>query len=257
MLFLFFAACTFAQADYVAVTPVHATAVVADISVNVLMDSVYTTADKMPEPVGGLSALAKNVKYPKKAKKDGVQGTVFVGVTIDEKGNPILPSIMRGIGHGCDEAAINAVKKTRFTPAIKNWKAVKSRITIPIAFKLSDGKTDNPIAQDVHKDDANPAGGTYKYVEEMPSVVGGMESVLKGVTYPESAKQRKIEGKVYVHLVVNEEGNTENVTIMKSLDPDCDAASINFVKTLKWNPGKQQGKPVKVEVVLPIQFSLK
>ena len=40
--------------------------------------------DKMPTIKGGIQALAKNIKYPETAKKDGIMGTVFVKALIDE-----------------------------------------------------------------------------------------------------------------------------------------------------------------------------
>ncbi|MCB0750926.1 MAG: hypothetical protein KDC52_05590, partial [Ignavibacteriae bacterium] len=40
--------------------------------------------DKMPEIKGGIQELAKNIKYPESAKKEGIMGTVFVKAVIDE-----------------------------------------------------------------------------------------------------------------------------------------------------------------------------
>ena len=92
--------------------------------------------DEMPFPVGGMKALAQNVKYPEIAKKAGIQGRVFVNAFIDEMGNVVGTEIIKGIGGGCDQAAIDAVKTTKFTPGIKNGDPVKVQVSIPILFKL-------------------------------------------------------------------------------------------------------------------------
>ena len=92
--------------------------------------------DEMPFPVGGISAIAKNVIYPSEAKEAGVEGRVFVKAFIDEDGDVAATEIIRGIGHGCDEAAKKAVQNTKFKPGIKNGKPAKSQISIPIFFKL-------------------------------------------------------------------------------------------------------------------------
>ena len=97
-------------------------------------------ADVMPSPVGGIMAIAKNVVYPEEAKIAGIQGRVFVEATIDEKGNVIKTSILKGIGYGCDEAAISAVKKAKFIPATNDGEIVKAVVTIPIQFKLDGEK---------------------------------------------------------------------------------------------------------------------
>jgi protein TonB len=99
--------------------------------------------EKMPEPIGGIMAIAKNVHYPETAKKAGVEGTVFVKATIDESGNVIETSILKSVGHGCDTAAMVAVKKTKFTAGIKDGKPVRTSITIPIKFKLDGEKKDD------------------------------------------------------------------------------------------------------------------
>ena len=96
-------------------------------------------ADKMPSPVGGIMAIAKNVVYPEEAKKAGVEGKVFIEATIDENGNVIKTSVKQSIGSGFDEAAIEAIRKTKFTPGTKDGQAVKTSVTIPVQFKL-DGK---------------------------------------------------------------------------------------------------------------------
>lgn len=93
--------------------------------------------DKYPEPTGGIEAMIKNVVYPQTAKDQGIQGKVFVKATIDEKGNVLETSILKSVNDDCDKAAMDAIKKTKFTPGIKDNKPVKAEITIPVMFKLS------------------------------------------------------------------------------------------------------------------------
>lgn len=219
-------------------------------------DSVYVQADKMPEPAGGIMNLVKNVKYPKAAKKDGVEGTVFVNATIDEAGRVATASVMRGVGHGCDEAAVSAVKKTLFTPAVKDGKKVKAKITIPIAFKLDGGHGQKPGSSDGQANSAKSDDDVLLVAEEMPAPVGGVETLMKGFTYPEGARSRGVTGRVFIQFVVDEEGRPGNFNVIRPLDPECDAACVAFLKTSKWTPGKIHGKPVKVKVVFPVQFSL-
>jgi len=92
--------------------------------------------DEMPFPIGGMKALAENVVYPRKAKEEGIEGKVFVKAFIDEEGNVVETDILKGIGAGCDEAAEDAVEKTKFKPGRQNGKPVKVQVMIPIMFKL-------------------------------------------------------------------------------------------------------------------------
>lgn len=92
--------------------------------------------DVLPEPVGGLEQIIKNVVYPQTAKDQDIQGKVFVKVIIDEKGNVSETSILKSVNEDCDKAATDAIKKTKFSPGIKDNKPVKAEVTIPISFKL-------------------------------------------------------------------------------------------------------------------------
>jgi TonB family protein len=93
-------------------------------------------AEVMPEIVGGINAIMEKIKYPETAKQSGVQGKVFVLALIDEKGNVSGAKVIKGIGAGCDEAALNAVVAVKFTPALVQGKPVKVQVTVPIFFKL-------------------------------------------------------------------------------------------------------------------------
>lgn len=99
-------------------------------------EKVFTQADVMPEIVGGMESLAKNIAYPAEAKENKVEGKVIVTAVIDEKGDAVKLKVLKSVGYGCDEAAIEAVKKTKFLPGKKDGKTVKVQITIPIMFKL-------------------------------------------------------------------------------------------------------------------------
>lgn len=92
--------------------------------------------DQQPTPIGGIEEILKYIIYPEKAKKEGLQGKVYIKAYIDEKGNVIKTEILKGIGGGCDEAAENAVKQTKFTAGIQGGKPVKSQVVVPVLFKL-------------------------------------------------------------------------------------------------------------------------
>lgn len=95
------------------------------------------SADKMPFPVDGIKGIAENVVYPEKAKEAKVEGKVFIKALISTEGKVISASVEKGIGYGCDEAALEAVKMTEFTPGESKGKKVEVEITIPVMFKLS------------------------------------------------------------------------------------------------------------------------
>jgi len=99
-------------------------------------DGFLAFAEVMPEPVGGLKALYQNIVYPDIAKKAGVQGKVFALAYVNEKGEVDDVKILKGIGAGCDEAAMDGIKKAKFSPGQNKGQSVKVKLSLTINFKL-------------------------------------------------------------------------------------------------------------------------
>ncbi len=95
-----------------------------------------------------------------------------------------------------------------------------------------------------------------KDLDKQPVPVGGMESILKNIKYPEDAKKDKIEGKVLVRAFINENGVVTNVKIEEGNNKLLIDAALNAVKATKFTPGELKGKKVQAEVVVPIVFKL-
>lgn len=100
-------------------------------------DVYFVAVEEMPEPIGGIDEIQKNIVYPEIAKRAGVEGKVYVLVFVNESGTVTDAKIIKGIGAGCDEAALDAVKKTKFKPGRQRGKTVKVQVSIPVVFRLS------------------------------------------------------------------------------------------------------------------------
>ena len=100
-------------------------------------DPYLPFAQVMPSPIGGMEAIYKHITYPEIAKKAGVSGKVYVLVYINEKGGVDQVKVVRGLGAGCDEAAVEGVKTTKFTPGKNDGAAVKVKLSLAIIFKIS------------------------------------------------------------------------------------------------------------------------
>lgn len=96
----------------------------------------FVAVEEMPAPIGGIKAIQEKIVYPEIAKRAGVEGKVYILAFVNEQGEVTKAQVIKGIGAGCDEAALNAVLKTRFTPGKQRGKPVKVQVSIPIIFKL-------------------------------------------------------------------------------------------------------------------------
>ncbi|MCG2715298.1 MAG: energy transducer TonB [Candidatus Marinimicrobia bacterium] len=93
--------------------------------------------DEAPEPIGGFVAIQRNVVYPEIAQEAGIEGTVVIQAFVNEFGKVTECVVLKGVPNtGLDEAAIDAIKKTRFKPAKQRDRNVGVYISIPVIFKL-------------------------------------------------------------------------------------------------------------------------
>jgi len=69
-------------------------------------------------------------------------------------------------------------------------------------------------------------------------------------------KQSGIEGKVIVQVFIDETGKVVKTDVLKSAGDELDKAAMNALQRTMFTPGKADGKPVKVRIVVPIVFKL-
>ena len=81
---------------------------------------------------------------------------------------------------------------------------------------------------------------------------------LSQIEYPEEAKKEKKEGKAFLRFVIDTDGRVINTEIARSTGHTIlDNAALDYLNSSpKWIPGKQRGNPVKVQFVVPVNFSL-
>ena len=93
--------------------------------------------DDPPVPLGGYSAIQRNIIYPEIAQEAGIEGTVVIQAFVDKKGKVTDTVVLKGIPNtGLNEAAMTAIEKTRFKPAKQRDRAVGVWISIPVNFRL-------------------------------------------------------------------------------------------------------------------------
>ena len=101
----------------------------------------------------------------------------------------------------------------------------------------------------------------YSVVEQEPEFDGGIEAMVKylseNIQYPEQAKADGIEGRVFVRFVVETDGSVTSAEVLRGIGGGCDEEALRVVQGMpKWKPGMVEGKPVRVNYNLPINFKL-
>lgn len=101
----------------------------------------YLMVEAEPEFPGGMEALMKylseNIKYPEQAKKENIQGKVYMRFVVEKDGSIVDAEILRGIGGGCDEEALRVVNAMpKWEPGKQKGTPVRVQYNLPIVFKL-------------------------------------------------------------------------------------------------------------------------
>ncbi|MEJ0055187.1 MAG: TonB family protein [Bacteroidota bacterium] len=101
-------------------------------------------------------------------------------------------------------------------------------------------------------------------VEVSAHPIGGMQAFYRAIgqaiRYPKEARTHRIQGRVYVEFVIEKDGSLSNFRVVNGIGSGCDEEAIRVIKesneTVKWEPGKQKGVPVKQRYTLPIIFRM-
>lgn len=239
-------------------------------------DDIFDVVEEMPVFPGGQTGLmefiAKNLRYPVKAQKEGIQGRVIARFIVEKDGSVSnLAVARRSVSSELDAEAIRVLSTMpKWTPGKQRGKEVRVKYTVPIAFKLSGPEVeeikDSKLMEVVvvgyaPKDDVITPEVVLESAEIMPKYPGGasglMSYLARNIKYPFDAQQSKTQGRVVIQMIVNKDGHVINPKVIQSVSPSLDAEAIRVVMGMpRWEPGKNDGQTVAVQYTLPITFKL-
>ncbi|MEK7255733.1 MAG: energy transducer TonB, partial [Bacteroidota bacterium] len=84
-----------------------------------------------------------------------------------------------------------------------------------------------------------------------------LQYLYGNIKYPTIARENGVEGTVVIRFVVEKDGSISAAQIVRDIGAGCGQEALRVVNTMpKWNPGKQLGRPVRVQFNLPVKFKL-
>lgn len=117
-------------------------------------------------------------------------------------------------------------------------------------------------AESVSDESVSDEAVDYMYVERIPQFPNGGQAALRRylsthIKYPDVALSKGIQGCVVCQFIVNRDGSVVDVKIIQGVDAALDKEAIRVLSAMpRWEPGVQQGKPVRVRFTLPVMFRL-
>ncbi|QKJ32043.1 M56 family metallopeptidase [Mucilaginibacter mali] len=237
------------QADLEEVIRQHQQGAGAQSAVNGIQgEPPVETAEQSAEFPGGIEYfnryLSTYVRYPAEAKKRGVQGKVFCSFVVEKDGSISNIKVVRGIGAGADEEAVRVIAgMPKWNPGMQNGVKVRQLYTVPISFVLADGNE------------------TFTAVEQSAMYPGGMSAFGRylgnNIRYPQEAREKRIQGKVYVSFVVEKDGSLSDVRALRDIGGGLGDEAVRVIEqSPRWNPGMQNGNLIRQRVTTPVSFTL-
>ncbi|MBI9073569.1 MAG: TonB family protein [Melioribacteraceae bacterium] len=230
---------------------------------------IICSVEICPEPIGGMKSINDNLVYPEEAKLYGMEGIVNVIARIDTDGNVLETYVFSGIGLGCDEAAIEAVKKTRFLPGQENGESVIADATLKIIFALDDRTkfllsrkeiipqkipTKTEGLQIGEKTDIKPIKTFVCDFDQCPEPKKGLQNLLDKIEIPPTAKRLNIEGKIVILATIDEYGFARDTKIIEGLGYGIDEAVETAIFNTEFEAAKHNGKWIKANVTITLMI---
>ncbi len=182
--------------------------------------------------------------------------TMAVGISLQENHLQKRISAMKDF---VDFSRITAIKRIGILLALLLFGASAVLVACSEQFVTTDPQASDEAqtaegVPDTAAQEENP--DIFVVVEEMPKLVGGLQSVQENLRYPELAMKAGVEGRVIVQFVVDEKGAVQDLKVVRGIGSGLDAAALKAVESAAFEPGRQRGEPVKVKMSLPITFKL-
>lgn len=215
-------------------------------------DSIFNmaTVDKKPEYPGGIQAFAQfvsgNIELPKLPEYKG--GKIITSFVINYDGSVDNIKILRDAGFGTGEEIKRLLGiAEKWIPGEQNGEKVKVNYVLPITLPKIEPEVDTEMTDTVDV-------FLHKEVEVKPDFPGGIEAFYKfvGKNFI-TPKVERLQGKIFVSFIIDIDGSIKNITVIRDIGYGTKQETIRVLKLCpKWNPGINNGIPVKVKYSFPI-----
>ena len=232
-------------------------------------DEPWLRSEVMPKFRGGdlltfRQWAQEQVRYPKEALEQQIQGRVAVTFVIEKDGRLTSVQVLASPNPSLSDEVVRVLERSERWEPGRNAadEPVRVKYTLPIDFRLDAA----PTAAAAASPGAVPAPGSeepYVRTEQMPRYRGGdlqafRQWVQLNVRYPQAAREQGAQGMVVATFVVEREGSVDAIEVLASPDPSLSDEVVRVLeRSERWEPGRNAaGEPVRVKYTLPIYFGV-
>lgn len=164
------------------------------------------------------------------------------------------PEVMTNPAEDVPPPTVEQIQGAQISDVTKDGITSEVPLIIPPSETIGTGKEKIVEAAPVEEKE-------FISVDQQPEFPNGLKGLTKflqaNLRYPSQASRANIQGRVFMSFSVMPDGSITNVEVKKGIGFGCDEEAVRVIKMMpKWNPGKQNGRAVRVRFSLPIQFQL-
>jgi TonB family protein len=196
--------------------------------------------------------------YPPLARQARIQGIVVLKAIISKSGD--VESLQLVSGHPVlAPASIEAVKQWKYRPFLVDGEPVEVETTVQVNFTLAGVPPQQPDASpnssSIPPQQPDASAPLPQRVRVPSGVMAGLLISKVNPTYPDDARQARIQGVVLLHVEIDKEGNVEKIELISG-HPLLAPAAIEAVQQWKYKPYLLNRNPIEVDTQVQVNFTL-
>lgn len=241
------------------------------VSLSSPVNSAFKEEEGTADFSGFYKYLGERIKYPNAAALKKLQGNTIINFSV-KKGKISNVLVQNELGEGCDEQVISEIL------AYNEYFQKDGNFSLKVTFKLdgvdADLKNMNASGPENYdqlqnliitgfvpkSEETDRTVYNFVSIANPPTYPGGIEQFYKflggNIKYPSAAIDNEVQGNVHVSFTVEKDGSLTDLKVERKLGFGTDEEALRVLKIAKrWNPGMQNGRPVRVKYNVPIRFA--
>jgi TonB family protein len=196
-------------------------------------------------------ARALRAGYPPLLRDAGVQGEVRVRLRVAATGGVADAEVLETTHQAFAAPALEAVRLARFEPARVQGRPVEWTLELPVSFALSAVPPSVAATPPGPPEVARPDW-------DRPPVLTNAQEVARAIqaAYPPLLRDAGVTGTAWIEVSVAATGEVVGARALSATHDEFGAAAERVLRGARFRPAEREGRPVAVEVTIPVQFTL-
>lgn len=207
---------------------------------------VYFVGPEVSQPTLSSPALAV---YGDEMAKSKVSGISIWSVVIGADGIPVKASLLQRLGGAFDQAAIDAIRQSKFEPGKLSGKPVAVRVGVMVPFRY--GKYPSAPFIAIIERDVDPIANGWNEVNSVPVAIHTVAGNASN-----DAIKAKYKGVSLVRARVGTNGIPEQVGVIRPVGMGLDEKALDAVRQYRFKPAMRDGTAIPAQINIEVRFML-